>query len=667
MTSAPQALLPVLFSPNFMRCLINQRFEEARELFKAANQTLEQIIGRGGKDSESLSILFEALVSSESLHFDRITKSKTLERLASSAADDQKPRIVQLISDLIRNTPSSEPDEAAKDRAVLANLLVSVCARCSKQQKISEDHWAKDVVADLATFAYFVHNDAVPLINEDTRSMFHERLIQSINRLFPKLDNPGLWLSTIVIGVASKAKDASSATLALEADDGILKTIEDAYTALAVLAKPELAAAGANGISEDRPLIRVLQLLFSLILLEVYNGDADAVEMLTDLLTCYSSMNLQQTDSKDFDQLVELLLSFVSRSSSFYRQVSEGIFPVLASGMSEDGLDSLLDILSKKEGLAGQEELFESADANGVDGSDDEAESDEGSMDSDVEMLSGSEDEAPKTNGADEKDSDEDDEDDDEELIQFNDLLAQTLKTSGMNDDNDSTSDESDMDDEQMMALDPHLTKIFQERRKAAGLGDGSKKKTQVRAKLQMTLFKSRVLDLLQIYVKNQHSNEMALKVILPLLELMRTTTSSELETKARGTLRSWWDTCDRNKAYPVSGDVDVLWTALREIHEEVQREGSRNHDVTCSRGSLFIAKILMAADPSNIQRLVAEYATTQTQWIENGTNVQLSFFTEWCGWCAEWRKTKGGKQVPQQMNNESSKNKKGSKGGALS
>ncbi|KAK3051321.1 DNA-directed DNA polymerase, partial [Teratosphaeriaceae sp. CCFEE 6253] len=56
------------------------------------------------------------------------------------------------------------------------------------------------------------------------------------------------------------------------------------------------------------------------------------------------------------------------------------------------------------------------------------------------------------------------DDDDDEEAV-FDRKLADALGTAGM-DETDSDDDGSDMDDEQMMALEPHLATIFKERSK---------------------------------------------------------------------------------------------------------------------------------------------------------------------------------------------------------
>ena len=47
----------------------------------------------------------------------------------------------------------------------------------------------------------------------------------------------------------------------------------------------------------------------------------------------------------------------------------------------------------------------------------------------------------------------------------FDKKLAEALGTAGMDDSDD---DGSDMDDDQMMALEPHLESIFKERKKAS-------------------------------------------------------------------------------------------------------------------------------------------------------------------------------------------------------
>jgi hypothetical protein len=626
-----------------MRSLINHRVDTGRDLFLAAEGPLDAIAARGEKGVEAALTLLNTLITCDTYsHFDSVTKSSTLSRLVGNVPEDGRTDMIDAIAGYINKPPvedATSTTEAGKARVVLANLLIGLVARHVKHQDSVEHPWTKQIAQTLASYAYLETQDATPAISDDSRLRFHDAVIRCINHLLPKLGDPGEWLGALVKQV-QKSGEAPSSRLVLKADDRILKDVATAHESLRAIRRSSQSA------SEDTAeSLKILQLLLSLTLLEVYSGDADGVDMLSELQTCYSSINEKETKAQAFDLLVELLLSFLSKTSSLYRQVGDFIFPILAQGMSGEGLDSLLDILSTKENAAGQGELFEAAEAGeGTEEGDDDREL---SMDSDVEMLSPTEDEASDDEDDSSSDEGSDDDEEDPELQQFNNLLAQTLKTGALQAngaaEDDSSEDESDMDDDQMMALDPQLTKIFQERRKAAGFGEGSsKKREKTKAKLQMTLFKSRVLDLLQIYVKKQHASEATFKVLIPLLALMRTTTSSELEKKAKTTLGTWFENCDRNKEYPTPEEADVLWAELRQVHDEVQRGGSKQHTMICTRASLFIAKMLMQQKQSNMKRLVQEYGKTQLEVIENGTSVQSSFFTEWCGWSMQWKKGSG-------------------------
>ena len=84
-------------------------------------------------------------------------------------------------------------------------------------------------------------------------------------------------------------------------------------------------------------------------ILQVYNGDADAVSMLDELQLC--SNNLlgskepkpgQEPESADL--LVEILLSFASKQSQLFRRTSEQVFGAFAEHITESGLRSMLAV-----------------------------------------------------------------------------------------------------------------------------------------------------------------------------------------------------------------------------------------------------------------------------------------------------------------------------------
>ena len=180
-------------------------------------------------------------------------------------------------------------------------------------------------------------------------------------------------------------------------------------------------------------------LLYSLTLLQVYNGEGDAVMMLDDLGASRNVMLSKKKDTAVGGQgvFVEVILSFLGNPRTLFHKIGEEAFSIFVSEIRSDGLASLMDILDTEESLEGQQELF-NQDNDDVD----DIESGDGSGDdSDVEMIESepqeseddvsneSKSEAASESGSD-GDDDEDDSQDDAELIQFNNLLAMTLQTS---------------------------------------------------------------------------------------------------------------------------------------------------------------------------------------------------------------------------------------------
>lgn len=84
-------------------------------------------------------------------------------------------------------------------------------------------------------------------------------------------------------------------------------------------------------------------------LLQVYNGDADAVTMLDELEFCYSKFWGKKSKGKEDTEdasnaLVEILLSFASKPSQLFRRMSEQVFSVFAGQITADGLQSLVSV-----------------------------------------------------------------------------------------------------------------------------------------------------------------------------------------------------------------------------------------------------------------------------------------------------------------------------------
>lgn len=400
-------------------------------------------------------------------------------------------------------------------------------------------------------------------------------------------------------------------------------------------------AVSQGAIGGNKMAAEGFMLLYSLTLLQVYNGEGDAVMMLDDLDASRKAMSKKKegSASQGQDAFVEIVLSFLGNPRTLFRRIGEEAFTIFASEISAEGLQSLTDILDTVENLEGQKELFNQDEGGEEDGEnddedDDSSDSDPGA-DADVEMIDGESESEDESDDADSDASDDEDEsEDDAELTQFNNLLAITLQTSKPQLDGEApeeSSDESDMDDEQMMALDPHLSKIFQQRSQVT-----SKKKEREDAKHNVVQFKSRVLDLLAIYLDKQYSNVLALDVLLPVLRRTRANANKQTAEKAAKMLKTFFDSRTKHKApLPRPQDVEPVWELLKSVHEEAKLGGgAKMHAEACSSASLHVVKVLVGLDKSNYAGAVDVYANTQKEWfMEKKSPLQPVLFSQFQNW----------------------------------
>lgn len=389
---------------------------------------------------------------------------------------------------------------------------------------------------------------------------------------------------------------------------------------------------------------RELALLYAVGILQVYNEEPDAVDILDDLNQCFNKLKegKYNTDDSFSEILVEILLSLVARPSPLMRQVSQQVFEASAHLMSASAIGLLTDPLSAEESSKGHQGLFSNEDDD-MDGDEEDGGSGEdmdgefdGEIDSDVEFV-GLQNGGVDGEGHDDEDEDEDDDEDDEEtreLEGLDDALAKVLRSHRLDKDNnaESSSDESDMSDSEMLNLDDTLAEVFRQRTKGS-----NKKKDDKSAKESVVNFKHRILSLLDIYIKKEAGNPVAFSTLLPLLRLIRTSTTKALADHACGAIQDFGKSLKKARSgseVPAQVDVDALMNLLREIHAEAATDPSHAFARAASAASLAVASQLFAASKENIRGIVALYAQTQAEWTLGKIRVQPAFFTEWINWC---------------------------------
>ncbi|KAI4202735.1 MAG: hypothetical protein LQ350_002401 [Teloschistes chrysophthalmus] len=547
------------------------------------------------------------------------------------------------------------PDE--KDAIARRQLIADQLAFCLKSRSPAGN--ASEVLGSqprslvnrilefLTEHSYFVieNRDQVsnpsPPVAEKTRDSLRTRLTSCLSHILSRWPDPASFAYQVAETIRKNAIVESSHST-LDTSGPIGGNIANTWRLLDGVHRKTGKEPG------NASFFTAFELLCSLTIWQVYNGDADAVSMLDELQSCYDLMINPSDGSKQHwaEVLIEVILSFIAKPSQLFRRLALQVFEIFAPEINSNGLSSMIKVLETKENLSGQDEMFEADDE---DQSPSDVESDAASDVEEVEMAEAngvkhlSDDEAGSeaaSEGAEDTDSGEED-DNNEELAEFDRKLAQALNTKPIdasanpNEDGPSSSDE-DMDDEQMEALDAHIATIFRERKKAV-----SQKSQKKDAKETIVNFKCRVLEILDLFVKKRHSDLLTLELLLPLLTCIRTTTSSLVSNKASNLMREYSRLCKSKSLPPLPSKTSKKTTIrlLKAVHAEAALEASNAHSAACSQASLILVKILVAAGRENLGKVMKVYAKTMgTMLVDPECRVKMGFFTDWLNWCSTAR-----------------------------
>ncbi|PYH78239.1 hypothetical protein BO82DRAFT_291688 [Aspergillus uvarum CBS 121591] len=661
-TDSPRAVAGQAFTKNLVRCLMNQLAVEDRYLHRMAVKAAKSLQTRVAKEPAFAAAAVRGLMgpaTGGSVTFDQATKTKTVEKIVVEADVEALTEIVPLFESLIA-APCGPHDSktAAASRQFLAGLLLAIVrARASTDPKGEDDDDAHSILEQILSifvrFAYFKDPAVSPAFAEQTQELFRSRINSCINSLIATTRYAAIPYA-VVRQIRDLAKSEERGKFIVSMDETIAGAVKNAFKSLKKLASMK---------KDNAASVDAFRLLYSLTILQVYNGDADAASMLEELDFCYTQIfGEEKTKSKKSkkskkedeagedddektsdasDALVEILLSFASKQSQLFRRMSEQVFGAFAETITENGLESLTSILEAKESLAGQQEMFDQQDEDGdADMMDVDGDGDDDELDSDVEVVEAGAGGSESSSSDEELSGDEDEGNDDEEAI-FEAKLAAALGTHRLGADMPEADEDSDadMNDDEMEELDEQLVKVFRARRDALG-----QKKDKKDARATMVHFKNRVLDLLEIYVKKCHAKLLALDLLLPLLRLTRKSANKQISTRAAAVLREYTKQCKGATALPVIGveDVDNVWELLKSVHTEATHSGPPAHATACSQASLLVVKVLVAQERGNVAGVVDVYGETRKkQLLSRKCHVQPSFFTDWNNWCVSFGKMK--------------------------
>jgi DNA polymerase phi len=637
----------------------------------------------------ALAVLRGILADAGAWQFDVVTKTKTIEKLVTI---DDDWSICQFLGELFQKPGVGNSNEITHARKTITDLLAAACMRKiaadqSFYQSRNDTKEHRETLAydesplvlstcameTLVKIAFFVNPAAAPEVTLASRQYVRERIMACLEQaLKEKAIGRALLRHIIAYILIFEQKNLQPA---FDFDDNIQTIMKEARRRLDTIpgsffvdqnsgqqlevesesnyeeSSDEDSSMATKRVKPGKGVDKTYEngttdgiiLLYHLALLQVYSGEAEAVTIVEDLNAYHEKLAGDDKSFMGSDVLVEVLLTFASKPSKFLRKISLQAFASFAAQITQEGLESLIRVLETKENLQGQGEMFDAEEpeddvVNRVNGDDSDDE-----LDSDVEEILDPEardsDESSDADFNGQEDESAEDEEDDQ-LAAFDAMLAAALGTRKGEDDiaaSDTSGSDEDMSDSEMEALDQKLTEVFRARKELAK----PKKKEHKDARENIVNFKNRVLDLVDVYLKQEYANAISLHLILPLLSLARRTNIKQLADRAGGILREFNRRCRGAKLPKLlqKTEVDAALDIFRAIHTEAGLQGSNAHATACSSASILLVRILSHAGVG-AGPLWAVYAATGTRMLEErDCHAQPAFFTDWNNWCANARK----------------------------
>lgn len=248
-----------------MRTLLNQTKKKERFLHAAALNAWKAIPLRAQASSASALGLVVGLTSKNgTADFDSFAKSKALEQVLLLADDETLRKIVRHFNLLIIRPETMEEGIAHSRRQTLADLLLNVVGQYERYDQLLSDglekeNWLRNTLDILVEYAYFVpSSDAktrkvpLPLISENTRNMFQERLSSCLTRLLNVAKDFQTSFGFVVIKmIRTKATSSKALEPLLKADAVVMGTVEKAFQTLDLLSTEVRDATGASFFNID--------------------------------------------------------------------------------------------------------------------------------------------------------------------------------------------------------------------------------------------------------------------------------------------------------------------------------------------------------------------------------------------------------------------------------
>ena len=363
-STAPLDYIPTLFTENFLRCLGNQLANKERYLHRAAEKTKKLVLDRAEAESAvadaALGGLLSATSSNGSHALDQLNRTKIVERLIALTDDASLGRhFEQLYARLVRPGTLDEKIAVSKRQAIIDQLAGFIKLRQSADVTRSSPN--KDLSAltvrileAFAKYSYFSvdptkqgsNDDPRPPMSNKDQDMMKGKLSSCLTHIVTKFQNPAYFAYKVVDGIR-----AQHSVVNLHSVLGLSNSMQQSMASAWSMLEHVHQRIGTKGDEEGTGLshqkfLQVFELLCSLTIIQVYNGDADAFSMLDELQDWHeeSFHKGNQIDQHGTEVLIQIILSFVAKPSQLFRQLAQQVFSVIASHVEHEGLHAIVKV-----------------------------------------------------------------------------------------------------------------------------------------------------------------------------------------------------------------------------------------------------------------------------------------------------------------------------------
>ena len=336
---------------------MNQLSSPERYLHLAAEQAIDILLQRVRSEASLAVPSLNGLMSPPNgeVNFDLITKTKTVEKLVNMVTNAYLDDLLQLLRRLVINPGVRDEKGVASRRQVIGNLLLSTARSRSvltggdKPAPSEAEQGILQILSLLVELAYFTRinqsnrpgSEDDPPMSPASHDMFQARILSCLTDLTTKSTNPSKFAYHVVKVIFSRQEQSASFTPLLAMDNAILEVMRKARRLLDKIHLKE-----QSSTVEKKPLLTAFKILSALLILEVYNGDTDAVNMIDELKDSYYKL-LDREKSKTqegSEALTEIILSLLAKPARLFRRIGPHVYSTLAKDINELALQSIIQV-----------------------------------------------------------------------------------------------------------------------------------------------------------------------------------------------------------------------------------------------------------------------------------------------------------------------------------